>query len=716
MSEGISTLHPDHLADLTQSGLTDATIRALGLHSARPSDIAKLVGFDPPGVTSALVFPYPGDNGFCRIKIFPPSRDRAGHTVKYLQRPKSGAHLYRPPQAAQILPDPTVPLAWTEGEKKAAKACQEGLPCLGLGGLWNWLTDGQPIAGLDTIAHVEREEMLYPDSDVWSRPELLKAVYALGKELEARGAIVRIAILPAGPHGEKWGLDDYLVAMERKGVPAHQSLGTLKGIPLKHPTFSRAAQWWKEWTGRREAEPVPDAVTVLERIGQPRFIHPAQDFVNGALSFGIPAGNQLLFVTSERKLFKAAQLPDGVQVDHRGFDLCRFSRGGIMRFLAGERITGPTLLRELTAFFHRFVIFRDGRLPLLLAAWTVGTYVYRIFRVFPYLVLRSPTRRCGKSRVLDLLALVAFNASPRTTNPTEAQVFRGPSKNGGTLLLDEIEHLRGEKETFQGLLAVLNSGFERGGAVQRLEKRGDRFMEISYPTYCPRALAGIARLAETLEDRSIIVFMSRKLKQEPVERFSPGRLEEEAQRLRDACYTWALTRAADLTEIYEGEFPELQALDDRARDLWEPLLAIAMLADAEADRLGTPKVSASTSERLASTLVTLAHHLSGVRDEGDTTTVKLIEALDAIVEAEGRDIYTPSELLELLRARNLEWVKSPKALAGLLNPLGLVSNWRWQGGKSARVYVVTPTLLADLKARYGGEAPSPSPPIAKRDV
>jgi hypothetical protein len=216
-------------------------------------------------------------------------------------------------------------------------------------------------------------------------------------------------------------------------------------------------------------------------------------------------------------------------------------------------------------------------------------------------------------------------------------------------------------------------------------------------------------LAETLEDRSIIVFMSRKLKQEPVDRFSSGRLEEEAGRLRDACYIWALTHAADLAEVYDGEFPELQALDDRARDLWEPLLAIARLADAGADNSGKP-------ERLASTLVALAHDLAGVRDEGDTTTVKLIEALETIVDAEGRGVFTPSELLELLRARDLEWVKSSKALAGLLNPLGLVSTWRWHGGKSARAYVVTPTLVADLKARYGGEASSPSPPASKRDV
>ena len=43
--------------------------------------------------------------------------------------------------------------------------------------------------------------------------------------------------------------------------------------------------------------------------------------------------------------------------------------------------------------------------------------------------------------MLDMLSLLAFNASPRVTNPTEAQIFRGPSRNGGTLLLDEIEAL-----------------------------------------------------------------------------------------------------------------------------------------------------------------------------------------------------------------------------------------------------------------------------------
>ena len=96
------SLHPDHLADLRQSGLTDETIQALGLYSARPGDISRLVGFDPPGVESALVFPYLGEDGFCRVKVFPPYKDKNGHTVKYLQKPGSGVRLYIPPLAEKV--------------------------------------------------------------------------------------------------------------------------------------------------------------------------------------------------------------------------------------------------------------------------------------------------------------------------------------------------------------------------------------------------------------------------------------------------------------------------------------------------------------------------------------------------------------------------------------------------------------------------------------
>jgi hypothetical protein len=98
----------------------------------------------------------------------------------------------------------------------------------------------------------------------------------------------------------------------------------------------------------------------------------------------------------------------------------------------------------------------------------------------------------------------------RCSVPTEAQLFRGAATTGGARLFDEIEGLGGDKERADALIAVLNVGFERGGVVTRLEKRGERFEEQRYEVYAPRALAGIAALKDVLADRALPVFMACK--------------------------------------------------------------------------------------------------------------------------------------------------------------------------------------------------------------
>jgi putative DNA primase/helicase len=193
---GLHDFHPEHLADLAKSGLNAATIRELGIYPVPVSQIATHLGYDNKEIKSLVCFPYPGVDGFCRDKVFPAIKDKKGHTIRYLQRKDSGSHLYIPPLVRVILNDPSVTLYLTEGEKKAAKACQEGFPCIGLGGLWNWLQDGHPIPDLDLVVWSERRVALVPDSDVWSREDLLHAVFALGAELESRGAYVRVLRLP----------------------------------------------------------------------------------------------------------------------------------------------------------------------------------------------------------------------------------------------------------------------------------------------------------------------------------------------------------------------------------------------------------------------------------------------------------------------------------------------------------------------------------------
>jgi len=236
--------HPEHLADLAKSGLTEEIVREAAIYTVRPGDIRKLAGWCPPGVSSAYAIPYPGVEGFCRVKIFPAIEDKDGHTMKYLQRPGTGCHLYIPARVRPLLADSSVPLILVEGEKKALAALVWGLWALGLGGLWNWLEKGEPLHDLDAVDWRGRPVELPEDSDIWGRPDLLQPVFALGRELERRGARVVVPrLVPID--GRKCGLDDLLV---RGGLEAYRAL---ERLPLTHKAFAGARRWHRTWLRRR---------------------------------------------------------------------------------------------------------------------------------------------------------------------------------------------------------------------------------------------------------------------------------------------------------------------------------------------------------------------------------------------------------------------------------------------------------------------------------
>lgn len=197
-------LHPDALADLRLSGLSDATIAKCGLHSVRPKDLKACA---IPGVIHALAFPYHALDGslleFQRWKLF--YEGEAGDRPRYWQAKASDPQPYFPPLVdwQALASDSTQPLLITEGEKKALAACQAGLSCLALAGVWNWrakLDSGERLVmpGLDHITWKGRTVELVPDSDVWrpDKEQALAGFYALGRELQARGARVVFVKLP----------------------------------------------------------------------------------------------------------------------------------------------------------------------------------------------------------------------------------------------------------------------------------------------------------------------------------------------------------------------------------------------------------------------------------------------------------------------------------------------------------------------------------------
>src|SRR5205807_2067468 len=84
-------------------------------------------------------------------------------------------------------------------------------------------------------------------------------------------------------------------------------------------------------------------------------------------------------------------------------------------------------------------------------------------------------------------------------------------------------------------------------------------------------------------DRCFRIELIRKRRGERLRKFSPRVQARALARLRDEFHLVALEHAQDIAALYDRaeEFPIPDEVDDRLRDIIEPLFAIAATADAE---------------------------------------------------------------------------------------------------------------------------------------
>jgi hypothetical protein len=185
----------------------------------------------------------------------------------------------------------------TEGMKKAAKADQEGFPCLGLVGVDAWskprkkdaagrrIGKRELLPDLSVVAWTGRVVTIVYDSDLAEKPEVACAERALAQALTTAGANVRVARLSARPDGTKMGLDDFLV--DRGPEALRSLLATARppdpperkksDKPSKHPsaadTLVRLAiercEVWNDSLGHPFA--TPKATSQHLRADQPVF-------------------------------------------------------------------------------------------------------------------------------------------------------------------------------------------------------------------------------------------------------------------------------------------------------------------------------------------------------------------------------------------------------------------------------------------------------------
>lgn len=208
-----SELHPEHLADLRKSGLSDETIVRQRIRTAPPDMISKLLGFDAPEIVSAFVIPFPDPRGgwmnHVRLKVFPSFKTDTG-TIKYLQPKRSGQRIFFPVATLDAVLHSADALYVTEGEKKSLAVAQLGLPVIGICGIEGWHLAGSRDLhpDLDDAGIRGRVVNVIPDADVRTNPAVHAAVHRLGQALYARGATANLMRVPAGYKG----IDDWLAA------------------------------------------------------------------------------------------------------------------------------------------------------------------------------------------------------------------------------------------------------------------------------------------------------------------------------------------------------------------------------------------------------------------------------------------------------------------------------------------------------------------------
>lgn len=164
---------------------------------------------------------WPGADAFYRLRYLETPTDFDSMTkkkpVRYVQEPNTAPVAYYPQNFdgwAELCQNIDEPLIITEGELKAAKACKEGFPTLGLGGVYNWRSNKLGIEWLPSLEPIEwrkRHVYLCFDSDYKTNPMVCAALRDFANELQRRGAFCYLVSLPQLPGLEKVGLDDFLV-------------------------------------------------------------------------------------------------------------------------------------------------------------------------------------------------------------------------------------------------------------------------------------------------------------------------------------------------------------------------------------------------------------------------------------------------------------------------------------------------------------------------
>jgi putative DNA primase/helicase len=355
-----------------------------------------------------------------------------------------------------------------------------------------------------------------------------------------------------------------------------------------------------------------------------------------------------------------------------------------------EPVDGVAMLEALAKTIGAYVIMPEHSRDAI-ALWTVHTYLLDQTFISPRLAIRSPTKQCGKTTLIDVLAHLV--AKPlRTDSVTPSALFRIIAAHRPTILIDEADAFARDNDELRG---ILNSGHRQGGHV--LRNVGDEHEPRAFKTFAATAIATIGSLPGTLIDRSVIVDLKRRKADEKITLFRLDRTET-LDALARRIARWAKDKAEAVAAL-DPAMPE--GIVNRAADNWRPLVAVADVIGGEWPERVRKAILASDPETIedASLIELLLGDIRDIFDKFGRDRISSAELIENLVDVPARPWaefgkngkpLTQNKLARFLRPLKI----APKVLRiGSETPSGYE---RWQFDEAFERYLSPEKVVSNL--------------------
>lgn len=335
---------------------------------------------------------------------------------------------------------------------------------------------------------------------------------------------------------------------------------------------------------------------------------------------------------------------------------------------------------HLVNLLESAVDFQNPSDAALVAIWIMGTYQLPLWNAYPY-VLLTGTRGSGKTKVLEIVSRLAYNAQ-MTSNTSASAIFRLINSNQATILIDEAEMLS-YNENSADLRLILNAGYKRNNPVARTNK--DTHKVEHFDVFSPKMIAAINSPDPTLRSRCLTITMIRTANKQK----GNYRIDDNSVNwplLRSRLYRYSLHCMPEVHEVFQDE--DVNLLECRQNELWAPILAVAK-------HLKTYELDSDAFERLKDKAVNEFEEEDSLGDWDKGVLFALNEIVTVKRDYSIKEVkYKADEFLE----DEDECKKmTPKWIGGALRRYGFRSGRRMNKGKT---FTIDKDSVTNLLERY----------------